>query len=65
MVSAMKECPRSLTRSFRFRYERGFDLTLIDRYPIGTGKPFVRFDVVDTILQIAVTFRQIHLQKIA
>lgn len=40
-------------------------LSLIDCDPVCCGKPFVTFDVVDAILQIAVTFGQIHLQKVS
>ena len=37
---------------------------MIDRDPIGAGEPFVGFDIVDAVLQISVTFRQIDLEKI-
>lgn len=36
-------------------------LSLIDCDPVCCGKPFVAFDVVDAVLQVAVPFGQIHL----
>lgn len=40
-------------------------LSLIDCDPVCCGKPFVAFDVVDSILQVAVAFGQIHLQQVS
>lgn len=53
------------TGSFRFRDEWWFDFSLIDGNPIGCRKPFMIFDVIDSVLQIAETFGQIDLEKIA
>lgn len=37
-------------------------LPLIDGNPVGGRKPFVVFDVVDTIFQVAIAFGEIHLE---
>ncbi len=39
-------------------------LSLIDGYPIRGGKPFVVFDIIDTIPQVSVALGQVHLQQI-
>ncbi len=39
-------------------------LSLIDGYPIRCGKPFVVFDITDTIPQVAEALGQVHLQQI-
>ena len=40
-------------------------LSLVDCDPVCCRKPFVSLDVVDSVLQVAVTFRQIHLQQVS
>ena len=40
-------------------------LSLVDCDPVCCGEPFVALDVVDAVLQVAVTFGQIHLQQVS
>lgn len=40
-------------------------LSLVDCDPVCCGKPFVALDVIDSVLQVAVTFGQIHLQQVS
>ena len=40
-------------------------LSLVDCDPVCCGKPFVALDVIDSILQVAITFCQIHLQQVS
>lgn len=40
-------------------------LSLVDCDPVCCGKPFVALDVIDSVLQVAVTFCQIHLQQVS
>lgn len=39
-------------------------LSLIDGDPICRGKPFVVFDVIDAVLEVAIPLRQVHLKQI-
>lgn len=39
-------------------------LSLIDGYPISCGKPFVVFDIIDTIPEVAKPLGQVHLKQI-
>lgn len=40
-------------------------LSFVDGDPVCCGEPFVALDVVDAVLQVAVTFGQIHLQQVS
>ena len=40
-------------------------LSLIDCDPVCGGEPFVVFDVIDAVLEVAVALRQVHLQQVA
>lgn len=39
-------------------------LAFVDDEPIGGGEPLVIFDVVNAVFEVAVAFRQIHLEQI-
>lgn len=39
-------------------------LSLVDGDPVCRGEPFVALDVVDSVLQVAVAFGQVHLQQV-
>lgn len=39
-------------------------LSLIDGYPIRCGKPFVVFDIIDAIPEVAIPLGQVHLKQI-
>lgn len=36
-------------------------LLLIDGDPVGGGKPLVSLDVIDSVLEVPVAFREVHL----
>lgn len=40
-------------------------LSLVDCDPVCCGKPFVALYVIDSVLQVAITFGQIHLQQVS
>lgn len=40
-------------------------LSLIDCDPVCCGKPFMALYIIDSVLQVAITFCQIHLQQVS